>query len=69
MRKIKAKERKAGAIYCSYCRPAKVNATYRVTGFADHSKDFACVEHKHLLRVDENTNDIFKLIYISQGSI
>ena len=56
IRKIKRKERvKAGNIYCSYCRPKKVAAIYRIAGLgADHKTDFACEFHKDRLdRIDD----------------
>lgn len=51
IRKIKNKERKmAGNIYCDHCKPAKVDAAYRVSGYASHEMGhFACEEHKHLI--------------------
>jgi len=61
MRKIKLKERnRAGNIYCSFCRPDKVDAVWRKTGFADHVDSFACEEHKYLIQ-EENDS------YISEG--
>lgn len=54
MRKVKDKERKtAGNLYCSFCRPLKVNAIYRKHGSANHSNGFACEEHKHLIVEDK----------------
>ncbi len=48
MRKVKSKERKrAGNIYCPYCKPLKVDAIWRKDGFADNRRDFACEKHKH----------------------
>ena len=57
MRMVKKKEReKAGNIYCDYCKPEKVEATWRVSGFAYHDRgDFACDEHKHLLKEEKDS--------------
>jgi len=45
IRLIKAKERRrAGNIYCTYCRPEKVKAFWRF-GW----RFFACEEHKHII--------------------
>lgn len=47
MKKISNNERKkAGNIYCSYCKPEKINAIYRKTGFCEHKYDYACEHHK-----------------------
>ncbi len=49
--RVKKKEReRAGNIYCCFCRPKKVDAVWRVRGHADRGTDFACEEHKHLIR-------------------
>jgi hypothetical protein len=51
MRKITGKERrKAGNIYCPYCKPEKVNATYRTSGWTDVS----CEKHKNNLYEDDD---------------
>lgn len=52
MRIIKAKERKrAGNFYCSFCKPAKVDAIWRKSGIGcDFGKDLACDIHKHLIK-------------------
>ena len=52
MHKITSKERrKAGNIYCDHCKPIRVNATWRKSGFADHKQgDFACEIHKDLIQ-------------------
>ena len=54
MIRISAKERrKAGNIYCPYCKPQKVNAVWRITGWYDKSKHVACDTHKvHLVDHD-----------------
>ena len=53
IRKVTSKERqRAGNIYCSFCRPNKVHAIWRVIGFASPLQDFACEEHKKLIRID-----------------
>ena len=50
MRAITAKERvKAGNLYCSFCRPKKVQAVYRREGSHCHSTGFACSEHTYKL--------------------
>ena len=53
MRKIKFKERHNGLKYCTFCKPAKVNAIYRNTNIHIHKKEekicCACEEHKNLL--------------------
>jgi len=47
MRKVTSKERKrAGNIYCPFCKPEKVNAIWRKDGLANFSTDFACEKHK-----------------------
>lgn len=54
MRKIKVKERiRAGNIYCPYCKPEKVNAIWRLSGFMRFNKDCACNEHKDILKKRE----------------
>lgn len=54
MRIIRQNERNlAGNIYCSFCKPLKVHAVYRKSGFADHLEGFACDEHKKLIREDD----------------
>lgn len=54
MRKIKSSERKNGMKYCSFCKPAKVSAVWRNTHLRCDRKDeklqFACKDHKHLLK-------------------
>jgi hypothetical protein len=57
-RLIRAKERRrAGNMYCSFCRPDKVKALWRKRGFADPLNSYACEEHKHLIK-DEDDNRI-----------
>jgi hypothetical protein len=47
MRQIKGKERKAaGNLYCSFCRPEKVDAIYRRRSHASHDNGYACENHK-----------------------
>lgn len=41
IRKIRKKERDNGMKYCSFCKPARVDAIWR-----DSSTDFACTMHK-----------------------
>ena len=55
IRKVTQKERKAaGKIYCDHCKPKKVDAIWRIVGFAGHHRGhFACEEHKHLIPVEE----------------
>ena len=58
MRRIKKKElEKSGNIYCSFCRPKRINALYRlaVTG-----SEFSCELHKFRLKgsdTDEHLTD------------
>ena len=55
IRRVKDKERKAaGNFYCSFCRPAKVDAGWRVRGHASHSNGYACEEHIDLLPKPES---------------
>ena len=50
MRKVTKKERiAAGNLYCSFCRPDKVDAIWRKTGICDHVAGFACEEHKDMI--------------------
>lgn len=52
MRLIKCKERKrAGNIYCDYCRPKKVHAIWRKIGICSA---FACEDHKGLIPVESD---------------
>jgi hypothetical protein len=46
MRKITARERKkAGNIYCPFCKPNKVDAIWRIDGWYDKSKHVSCDNH------------------------
>ncbi len=54
MRKIKPKERSNGMKFCTFCKPARVDAIYR-----DYTMRFACEKHKHLLWDDDG--------YMSEG--
>jgi len=56
IRKIKTKERANGMKYCTFCKPARVDAVYR-----DLNMKFACEEHKHLLTEDNDDG------YMSDG--
>ena len=60
MRKIKGKERKAaGNIYCSFCRPLKVDAIWRMTGIkCNHADGYACDDHKNLIPDDCDSDRI-----------
>ena len=52
IRRVKSKERRsAGNIYCSYCRPAKVDAIYRTRGMC---AKFSCEAHIDLLPKPES---------------
>lgn len=64
-RKIKSKERKlAGNIYCDHCKPEKVDAIYRVSGFANHELgQFACEDHKHLIIDPEDSHHLTEADY------
>ena len=44
IRLIRLKERENGMKYCTYCKPAKVDALWR-----DWRLNFACTNHKHKL--------------------
>jgi len=66
MRRIKSKERcRAGNIYCDHCKPLKVEAVWRKVGIcASHSNgDYACEEHKHLIRDDPENEDYSEADY------
>ena len=64
MRKVKEKERKAaGNIYCSFCRPLKVDAIYRKTGTCDHESGFACGSHKDMIKEYIDSNDYSEADY------
>ena len=56
MRRVKSKERKAaGKIYCSHCKPLKVDAVWRKAGIhCNHHDGYACEDHKHLIPVDKD---------------
>jgi len=57
IRKVKAKERKkAGNIYCDHCKPEKVHAVWRETRGYHEAGDFACDDHKHLIK-EESADD------------
>ena len=63
MRRVKSKERElAGNIYCSFCRPMKVDAVWRKSGYATHSNGFACEDHKSLIK-DEKLEDLSEADY------
>ena len=59
IRRIKNKERaKAGNIYCSYCRPGKVNAIWRIKGFqANHQSGYSCEKHYKELKIKSDRLD------------
>ena len=58
MRKVKSAEReKAGNIYCSFCKPIKVDAIWRKTGLANFKTDFACEKHKGMIREDSGSTN------------
>lgn len=64
MRKVTTKERKAaGNIYCSFCRPNKVGAIYRKTGWCNHSDGYACEEHKDLIIEKPESDDYSEADY------
>lgn len=65
IRKIKNKERKlAGNIYCDHCKPEKLDAVYRVSGYASHALGhFACEEHKHLVIDPEESQRLTEADY------
>jgi len=44
IRKIKTKERNNGMKFCTFCKPARIDAIYR-----DSRMSLACEDHKHLL--------------------
>lgn len=51
MRKISKKWRKkAGNIYCPYCKPSKVDAIWRASGHVNLAHDVACQKHKNLIK-------------------
>ena len=56
IRKITGKERKkAGNLYCSFCRPEKVPAIWRQEGrLYNHKDGYACEAHKDLIPVDRD---------------
>ena len=55
MRVIKAKERRNGMRYCTYCKPHRIDAVYRSTRGAGIV--FACVEHKSELADHEGKSE------------
>ena len=56
IRRVRNKERqKAGNIYCSFCRPEKVDAVWRRQGlFCSHKDGYACNLHKELIYDDRD---------------
>lgn len=70
MRKIKSKERQNGMKYCSFCKPAKVDAVYRNTKLRcdkiEEKLQFACEGHKYLL-VDGTAEEFVRTEYKDSG--
>lgn len=58
IRKIKVKERNNGMKYCTFCKPAKVDAIWR-----DARCSFACELHKDKLDAEESSNHLTEADY------
>lgn len=72
MRAITDKERKmAGNIYCDHCKPEKIDAKWRRRGIiASHQRgDFACDDHKHLIKPDPSGDRMTEADYQTWGRV
>ena len=64
MRKIKSKERpENGDTYCPYCKPEKVRAIWRRSGFIDFRTEVACDKHKHLIEEEPDDDHMTEADY------